>query len=187
MIEAALQQTLASAGERRRQLLARQAESEAAGRDCSRCAGTCCTFVANSMQVTPREALEVTAYLLAAPGGLAVWVEPLRETVRRFALDRPPAGDGRRAFGRRRYTCTFFAGGRLGCALPRAVKPTGCLAFNPRRAGLTDGGACGTPADLTDADAGPLPPELAALVPWDRLPIPLALLETWRALELVVT
>ena len=155
---------------RRAELIVGMEALAARGIDCARCEGTCCTFVANSMRVTASEAATVVRWLVADDGAataLATWGPRLEETVRRFALDRPVAGDGRRSFGTRRYTCTFFAvQGRPGCALPPTVKPLGCLGFNPRRAAQTEGGDCGTePALVSELAASATSAETRVALP----------------------
>jgi hypothetical protein len=124
------------------------------------------------MQITADEAATIAASLPREQ--IPFWVDACRTAVQRFGLDRPPIGDGRRTWSRRRYTCPFYLGdgepGR-GCAVSRDVKPLGCLAFNPRRAGLTAGGDCGTPEDFV-VPANPAEGDGAG-----RLPIPVALLQ----------
>lgn len=115
------------------------------------------------MRIDAAEARLIVAHLERAPEDLGHWRNRLESAVERFGLGRPEAGDGRRSLARRRYTCPFYEA--PGCALPFDVKPLGCLAFNPRRAGLTDGGDCGT------AGVDPAPGA-------ELLPIPLAVLAT---------
>jgi len=137
-------------------------------RDCSHCSGVCCTFVFNSMQITASEAETILEYLTREGLLTLEAVQSWRDTIERSGLDRPPLSDGRRVFSRRRYTCPFFQGGNLGCSLGPETKPLGCLAYNPLKAGVTEGEACGSDA-TRESEA---PPES-----W---PIPVALL---RGLE----
>ncbi len=152
----------------RAELIARMDRLAEQGIDCSACAGTCCTFVANSMQIAAAEAELIADHLHGAPEGVDEWIQKLTRTISVHGLDRPLPGDGRRTFGRRRYSCSFFRGAGVGCALPREIKPLGCLAFNPRRGQQKEGGDCATPG-LAIADAG------------ETLPIPLAVLKLLRA------
>jgi hypothetical protein len=137
---------------RRAPLLARMQELQSRGVGCAACTtSACCTFVANSMRVTPLEAVDLYDALVAG-GRMGPELEAaLAATVQRFGLDRPAPGDGRRSFGRRRYTCPFLRDGSLGCTLPAAAKPYGCLAYNARRAGVADGEDCGSEQALLDA------------------------------------
>lgn len=168
---------------RRAPLIAEMEGLSADGKRCNLCVGTCCTFVANSMRISPLETLDIAAHLEASGAAREEISARLAATVSRFGLDRPAPGDGQRGFSRRTYTCPFYAGGVHGCTLPRHAKPYGCLSFNPREANLTEGGACGSgaarPADV------PLRPEehaalaeTAALLPADA--IPLALTRWWQ-------
>ena len=108
----------------------------------------------------------------------------LRANVERFGLDRPPPGDGKRQFGRRRYTCPFFAEEALGCPLPREHKPYGCIGFHPAESGVKDGERCGSRTDLLsdreqlDDREPAVNARLVAAWDWDSptLPIPVALL-----------
>ncbi len=110
--------------ERRSLLLTSMDELEKASISCAQCGGTCCTFVANSMQVTPLEALEVWAQL----NDLSI-LEKLENCVRFYRLDYE-IGTGKTNM-RKTYTCPFFLKQNLGCPFPFEYKPYGCLAFNP--------------------------------------------------------
>ena len=89
----------------------------------------------------------------------------LSETIRKYRLDQD-VGDGRRSL-RKTYTCPFYSGSRHGCTIAPTHKPTGCLAFNPRSPGLTEGGDCASDTRLLSQE----PPDDA-----DKHPIPVALL-----------
>jgi hypothetical protein len=152
---------------------------EERGVNCAGCAGTCCTFVANSMQVTPLEALDLYDEL----GGIDAELEArLRAAIANFALDRPAVGDGRRAFSRKRYTCPFFGHKALGCPLARAAKPYGCLAFNARSAGVKDGEDCGLEGEPVEAGEINARIRGALRLAWDKESIPVALLALRQAL-----
>ncbi len=118
------------------------------------------------MRIDAAEADVIAAHLRAHPSDLPAWITRLEDSVRRFGLGRPEAGDGRRALARRRYTCPFYL--EPGCALPFEVKPLGCLAFNPRGGGLTDGGNCGTAgvaSPLSPSELRPIPLAVLAALP----------------------
>lgn len=149
----------------RQRMLDAMATLQQTGIHCGECAGVCCTHLANSMKITLQEALEIKTFLVSMERWTPDLFEALRETVRRYRLDQE-LGDGRRSF-RKTYTCPFFAGSRLGCTIAPAAKPLGCLAFNPRSPGLTQGGDCAT---IPGCLPTPLFPEE------DRWPIPVALL-----------
>jgi hypothetical protein len=174
----------ASRTARRAPLLAAMQSAAAAGRSCAGCSGLCCTSVANSMQVTPLEALDLYLWLLAEGRWDEALVATLHDCATRYGLDRPPLGDGRRVFSRRHYTCPFFVGGARGCSVSRHAKPYGCLAFNSRRAGVREGEDCGSDQPLLEAREsveageaqanGALQATLAGA--WDKRPLPTALL-----------
>lgn len=169
---------------RRAPLLAAMHNAAAEGRSCTDCSGLCCTAVANSMQATPLEALDLYLWLRAQgrwSDGLAA---TLQETATRYGLDRPPIGDGRRVFSRRHYTCPFFVGGGRGCSVSRHAKPYGCLGFNSRRAGVREGESCGSDQALlaaresSDAQEAVANDTLRAALEgaWEKRPLPTALL-----------
>jgi len=120
------------------------------GKNCASCSGVCCTFVANSMQVTPHEASALIANLkekhLLTPELRAL----CKQTIDRFSLDRPIPGTGQRILLRRRYTCPLFQHKSLGCPLDPSAKPFGCLAFNPQVAGETAGTSCKSDQSLLE-------------------------------------
>lgn len=165
---------------RRAVLRAHMRELEDKGWSCSACSGVCCTFVANSMRITPVEARDLRRRLESEGRWNPELLQNLRDCVTRFRLDQE-TGDGRRAL-RKTYTCPFYSGGPRGCTIHPDHKPYGCLAFNARRSGLTEGGACASAQDLLRERHAAFPQEQdvnAALAadPAPR-PIPLALL-TW--------
>jgi Fe-S-cluster containining protein len=126
---------------RRREALVADMQSRAEqGHHCASCSGVCCTFLANSMQITPVEAQDIKTYLESEGRWTKDLQQTLRETVHRFRLDQE-LGDGRRTL-RRTYTCPFYRAGPGGCSISRHHKPYGCLAFNPREPGITEGGNC---------------------------------------------
>lgn len=159
------------------------------GVGCGSCTGTCCTFVANSMLVTPLEALDLAEYLLTTGRAGEELTVRLEESVARFALDRPMAGDGKRSFSRRRYTCPFFGDKKLGCSIAAESKPYGCLAFNARSAGVRDGEDCASDQEgLAGQESENEAAENAAVkerlkITWEKESIPTALLDVLAKLS----
>lgn len=152
------------------------------GRHCAACSGVCCTFLANSMQITPVEAVDLRDWLI----GQGRWDEALHKRLRacvetyRLNVD---VGDGRRSM-RKTYTCPFYTPGPKGCSIAPAHKPYGCLAFNPHQPGLTAGGNCGSDQTLLENREKNFSLETQANQrlkhqyqwTWDKAPIPVALL-----------
>lgn len=156
-------------------------EAEAAGMSCRGCAGTCCTFEANSMMVTPLEALELLAHLRDN----SLLTDELRsrcdETVRKYRLDHAP-GNGKRSYLRKTYTCPFFGFKELGCPLPREVKPYGCLAFNTHHPELKAGEHCYSDTELLEKlvfEEKNVALKKKYEIHWDKSPLPTALLDLW--------
>lgn len=177
---------------RRQVLIDEMSTLEANGYHCFQCTGICCTFVANSMMTTPLETAELLLFLVQEERWNANTMERLRETVRHYRLDREPPGDGRRSFSRRTYTCPFFNEQQLGCSISRSAKPYGCLGFNARSKGVTEGGDCASNTQLLaqrDDIFGALERELnqriqqALGLTWEKLPMPQALLVLSEALN----
>jgi hypothetical protein len=100
---------------------------------CFNCSGTCCTFSANSMQITPLEAFEILFSLELTPESIFKLKEKLQETISQYRLNHDiSTGKRNQSNIRRTYTCPFFSPGPKGCTLGRAHKPYGCLGFNPK-------------------------------------------------------
>lgn len=139
-----------SAHSRRSILISAMASLEGKKIHCMNCTGTCCTFVANSMQITPLEALEILEGLQLTPETEVELKQKLQETVRNYRLDQE-LSTGKRGIStlRRTYTCPFFTPGPKGCALSRSIKPYGCLAFNPKIEG-DNGSACASDIPLLE-------------------------------------
>jgi Fe-S-cluster containining protein len=126
----------------RRPLMDANRALEVRGIDCANCVGECCTSRANSMQITPAEARAIRAYLSANGTWNDELIAKLRDCVREYRLDVELPRFGSRPNLRRTYTCPFYTPGPRGCSLAREVKPYGCIAFNPVKAGargLADG------------------------------------------------
>lgn len=169
----------------RRQLLNdRTSELESSDKSCAGCSGTCCTYEANSMMVTPIEAVELVEYLKENHLFDEELKKRLKETVAKFRLDQP-LSNGKRSFLRRTYTCSFFNHSELGCPLPREVKPFGCLAFNSHHEKLKAGEYCYSEQEILEkrdanfAEEKLLNQELKTQYSlyWDKTPLPLALLD----------
>lgn len=162
----------------RARLIKDMADLAAHGFHCGNCVGTCCTSVANSMRITRREAEDILAFLQSEDRVNDPLRQDLETCIAKYNLDDLP-GDGRRAFLRRSYTCPFFKRGTRGrgCTIAPESKPFGCLAFNARETGVTDGGNCRSKQSLLqdveqEADvAGDEP----------RWPIPIAVLKVMDA------
>ena len=120
--------------ERRDVVIDQMATLEKQGIHCRTCAGTCCTSVANSMQITPLEALEILLNLkeiLSNQETKLKLIEQLKNTIQLYRLDKEIyTGKKNQESLRKRYTCPFFNFGTIGCALSRGFKPYGCLGFN---------------------------------------------------------
>lgn len=103
---------------------------------CFTCPGTCCTSQANSMQITPIEALEILKGLHIDQLGLSemsAFKERMNQTISSYRLNvEIYTGKKNSAALRKNYTCPFFNNASLGCGLSRSTKPYGCLGFNPR-------------------------------------------------------
>lgn len=155
---------------------------EAEGISCKGCSGTCCTYEANSMMVTPLEALELMNYLVNSSMKDDTLRSKFEETVRTYRLDHAP-GNGKRSYLRKTYTCTFFGFKELGCPLPREVKPYGCLAFNTHHKDEKANHHCYSDKELLEklvfeeknADL-----KAKYNIYWDKSPLPSALLDLWE-------
>ena len=119
--------------ERRRLLVEEMAKLEGLNIHCFNCPGTCCTFSANSMQITPLEAFEILFSLNLTRESALNLKTKMQESITHYRLDHDIAtGKKMQSHLRRTYTCPFFSPGPKGCTLSRAHKPYGCLGFNPK-------------------------------------------------------
>jgi hypothetical protein len=171
---------------RRKELLDAMAQSVTDGVGCASCSGPCCTFVANSMQVTPIEAFDLYGFLVREGRFDSVALE---KNAQRFGLDRPAISAGQGRYVRRRYTCPFHSEGPLGCSIDPEHKPYGCLGFNPRGPGVKEGEDCGSDQELLERresrDEGNLNQLLRESlgIAWEKESIPVALLELHTLLK----
>ena len=100
---------------------------------CYNCAGTCCTFSANSMQITPLEAFEIILSLEVTAENLPELKNKLHKNILDYRLDHEIfLGKKINSLLRKTYTCPFFVAGSKGCTIKKDLKPYGCLGFNPR-------------------------------------------------------
>lgn len=132
---------LPSGHERRKILSEAMFENESKGLDCLSCTGRCCTYEANSMQMTSIEALEALT-LLEEKGLLNEQTRHrLNDCISEFRLDKYiQIGPGE--FYRKSYTCPFYFYPSFGCGLGVDHKPYGCIAFNPCIPSQENGGDC---------------------------------------------
>lgn len=127
---------LAVSYERRQNLIREMQELEGKTIHCYTCPGTCCTQAANSMLITPIEALEILQGLKIesfTESEMAEFKSRLSKTIQDFRLNvEIYTGKKNSSEFRKTYTCPFFNNGSLGCGLSRGIKPYGCLGFNPK-------------------------------------------------------
>lgn len=127
---------LESSYSRRATLISEMQALEGKTIHCFTCPGTCCTGQANSMQITPIEALEILQGLKLddfTPDELIAFKNKMLETVKSYRLNVEIYTGKRNSQAlRKTYTCPFFNNGSLGCGLSRSTKPYGCLGFNPK-------------------------------------------------------
>jgi hypothetical protein len=92
------------------------------------------------MAITEIEAQDIIDFLLKGGRSRSEILDMVNDCIVRFGLDSKAARQG---LIRKTYTCPFFAGKKLGCSIAGESKPIGCLRFNPRVGGQTEGGNCG--------------------------------------------
>jgi hypothetical protein len=171
----------------RRHILIQEMEKlELQGKSCVGCEGTCCTYEANSMMVTPLEAKDLFDYLSSQSMLSNELKAKLEFTVKNYRLDQA-IGTGKRTLLRRTYTCPFFNHQELGCPLPREVKPYGCLGFNSRHETFKKGEHCYSDKDLLEKRGQEFDEatENQKLIrerklSWEKVPLPVALLDFWN-------
>ncbi|MBC7540496.1 MAG: hypothetical protein H7281_16850 [Bacteriovorax sp.] len=117
---------------------------------CFNCAGTCCTFSANSMQITPIEAFEILISLEVTDSNLEDLKSVLRKNILNYRLNHEIfLGKKINSLLRKTYTCPFFVAGSKGCTIKKELKPYGCLGFNPRIEN-DNGGQCHSNTELLE-------------------------------------
>ena len=177
---------LETARNRRKILLQAMSELEERSVHCKDCTGLCCTFVANSVQTTPLETLEILLYLKRENRLNDTLKQRLTATVARYRLDSEIPGNGARSFVRRTYTCPFFGDPQGGCSLSRSVKPYGCLGFNPSQTRVVEGEQCGSNIPLLEKREAAFAEDEQTRnhhirsfykLDWEKKPMPAGLLE----------
>ena len=167
-------------------LIKRMQQLQNQGYSCVGCQGTCCTFEANSMMVTPLEAFELLHYLKTHHEHTNELKHKLLETITKYRLDHQ-FGNGKRSYLRRTYTCPFFNHQELGCPLPLEVKPYGCLAFNAHHAEEKASSHCFSEIKLLEEreksqtreqNKNAWLKDRYKLI-WEKSPLPTALLDIW--------
>jgi hypothetical protein len=161
---------------------------------CFTCPGTCCTSQANSMQITPIEALEILQSLHVDKFdavALLAFKERMKQTVSGYRLNvEIYTGKKNSSALRKNYTCPFFNNGSLGCGLSRSAKPYGCLGFNPRTSD-DNGQSCSSNIEVLEArehsfqskeDLVNAQIRKELKLPWMKQNIPQALLDVINAL-----
>lgn len=119
--------------------------------DCFNCNGTCCTFSANSMQVTPIEAFEILLSLEITDENVHDLKTRLLKNIGDYRLEHEIfLGKKGHTFLRKTYTCPFFTPGPKGCSIKKDLKPYGCLGFNPKTPG-DSGSQCLSNINLLEA------------------------------------
>ena len=176
--------------ERRQELCQEMLRLEKEGIDCAHCTGICCSFIANSMQTTPLETLEIINYLSRHHLLNEELLEKLHQVIKDYRLDyHLDTGSG--LDFRRTYNCPFYRPGSKGCSLSRTVKPLGCLAFNPGKLNITEGEACapGFEALKNHQVSWSAEEDMAnqfisntLKLYWQKLPMPLAIIEVYKKL-----
>lgn len=180
---------------RRQELVREMQELEGKTIHCFTCPGTCCTQAANSMLITPIEALEILSALNIekfTDSELLDFKKRMSETVSGYRLNVEIYTGKKNASGfRKTYTCPFFNNGALGCSLSRGSKPYGCLGFNPKTA-EDNGKSCASNVELlTDRENAFLATEEVANskirkdlnLHWIKQNIPQALLDVLEKIK----
>lgn len=141
---------LHSGRERRKILLDEMATLATQKIHCFNCSGTCCTFSANSMQITPIEAFEIILSLEVTEEDLPKLKVMLQKNIQHYRLDHEIfLGKKVNSLLRRTYTCPFFVASSKGCTIKKDLKPYGCLGFNPRTEN-DNGGLCHSNTELLE-------------------------------------
>jgi len=172
---------------RRELLLNRMNALESQGMGCVGCPGTCCTFEANSMLLTPLEAKELFDHLKEENLLTNELKSKLQECITQYRLE-PKYLASKRSYLRKTYTCPFFNHQELGCPLPREIKPYGCLAFDSHHVELKASEHCYSETDMLEKRERlhPEEKEMNLLLirelnlQWEKSPIPNALIEFWE-------
>ena len=171
----------------RRQVLIEQMNFlESNGMGCAGCSGTCCTYEANSMLITPTEAIELIQFLIKENMLNDDLKVKLSDTIKKYRL--MPKYPNERSYLRKTYTCPFFHHKEFGCPLPREIKPYGCLAFNSHHPEIKNSEQCFSEVELLKQRQDDHPEEDTLNekyrkdlgLNWQKAPIPNAILELWE-------
>ena len=130
-----------SPNSRRSNLIVEMKDQISKGQNCYNCVGHCCTFVHNSMQVTPIEAVDAFLFLEQAGRIDKELIAELDSCIKHYRLDYNISLHSNKVM-RRYYTCPFYKPGEKGCTLSLSDKPYGCLAFNPLEKNVSTEGKC---------------------------------------------
>ena len=154
------------------------------GINCQGCQGTCCTSVANSMQISPIEALDMLTFLKSKDRLTPDLKNKLIKCVEKYRLDYE-ISTTRGVPLRRTYTCPFFEPGPKGCTIERDSKPYGCLAFNPQEKNATGGASCFSKKEILEKRSKEFEQSERELTKdyklgWTKKNIPGALLDLWH-------
>jgi len=164
----------------RRQLITMEMKSlNQKGINCNNCQGNCCTFQSNSMQIDPLETFEIIKFLEENRKIDHKFEDMLKQNIEEFRLNSFQ-------YIRKTYTCPFFNHTHNGCLIGKYHKPYGCLAFNPTEKVIDKGSTCRSKQSILknrnkifnkseQAFIQQIKKEIA--LSWDKLPIPLALLD----------
>lgn len=159
---------------------------------CLSCSGICCTSVANSMLITPFEAVELYSYLNDEGRINGELLSGLRKNIEEFRLDKDFT-QGKGSSLRKNYTCPFYKKGSKGCSIDPAAKPYGCLGFNPMEGQLIGDGGCESNIVILKKRATFFLKDEELVndrlkkqfnLWWDKRAIPLALLDLHRVLSM---
>lgn len=163
---------------RRKYLLEQMNQLKEQDITCSSCEGFCCTYRANSIQITPLEAADMLAYLGELTPELT---KRLEDNIQEFRLDKEVYISRGKTL-RRTYTCPFFKHESLGCAIAPEYKPYGCLGFNALEKNVSEFGKCGSNEEVLQKTDELQSSENQQYkqkysISWDKKPIPMALIE----------
>lgn len=111
--------------------------------NCFNCEGICCSFQANSMQVTPLQTLDLYIFLQSENRWNLSLKKTLNEVIEYYRLS-IEIQTHRSQQMRKTYTCPFYSPGGKGCSISPLYKPYGCLGFNPNRKNCIGQGGCGS-------------------------------------------
>ena len=181
-----------SMSNRRENLINKMCNLDQSNINCSSCRGKCCTLMANSMRITPIEAIDMRTFLYEKWQWNDELKEKLQKCIADFRLDEHIDFGRGRSF-RRTYTCPFYLNEFPGCPFPAKIKPYGCLGFNPAEGKPIDGEGCFSDMKILEereqlvANESELNEKVREYLDldWDKLPIPVALLAIDKKLDVM--